>query len=152
GGFFLPARRSALTRRDAIEYNRHRDCGSHEGVRMGRSARLSFVLALAWLCLTSAAQAGPLLSTGPYDMTLPSGGMYEVSAEVSLGGAGYVYSYSVTNLTQAQRYFELGIAESPDLIGLYSEKNPLVPGGQLLRDKTPFFSNVPDPHNYVFTH
>lgn len=118
---------------------------------MGRSVFRSAVLVS--LFFTSTALAGPLLSTGTYTVDLPNGGTYEVSSEVSHGSGGYTYSYSVKNLTGRQRYFEFGVAESLDVLGLHTETNPQVVAGPgvLLRDKTPFFSYVATPHNYVFT-
>src|SRR5213075_3248923 len=97
--------------------------------------------------------AGPILSTGPYTITLPTGDKFEVAGNVTTGGDGYVYTYTVTNLNEGLHTFELGIAESPSLYGKYSESNPQVTAnlGQLLRDKGPEISYGPGVHNYVFS-
>jgi hypothetical protein len=129
---------------------------------MARSARVAGVALVAgvWLMTSSAAWAGPIVSTGPYTVTMPSGASYEVSGEVNHNGVGaYVYSYTVKLVNDvAARTFELGLAEHWYLWGKYTETNPQVsPGpGELERDLIPHTNYYWGPafgiHNYVFTH
>ena len=108
------------------------------------------------LLFAGVAPAGPLVQTGPYDVTFGDGSKYRISGKVETGGVGFVYTYSVRllNTDIAPRLFELGIAESPTIAGLHSESSPTVlPGpGTLLHDLQPHASTPgPSLHNYVWT-
>ncbi len=125
---------------------------------MSLSARAASRLAAICgvLMLAGVAPAGPLVQTGPYDVTLGDGSKYRISGKVETGGVGFVYTYSVRllNTDIAPRLFELGIAESPTLAGLHSESSATVlPGpGTLLHDLQPHASTPgPTLHNYVWT-
>jgi hypothetical protein len=125
---------------------------------MSLSARAASRLAaiVGVLLFAGVAPAGPLVQTGPYDLTLGDGSKYRISGKVETGGVGFVYTYSVRllNTDIAPRLFELGIAESPTIAGLHSESSPTVlPGpGTLLHDLQPHASTPgPNLHNYVWT-
>src|SRR5262245_58031569 len=109
---------------------------------MGRTVRASGSVAIALLGLfTSGAWAGPLLSTGTYDVTLPGGGHYLVSGTVEQQSGGFLYTYTVTNLdTSGERAFELGLKADPSVQDNYTDTNAQVsPGtGTLFHDVSPF--------------
>src|SRR5262249_9581163 len=111
----------ALTRRAASGYNSRRS-GAHapdnrrrlgrprpmslhfppcltrqEGVAMSLSARAASRLAAICgvLMFAGVAPAGPLVQTGPYDVTFGDGSKYRISGKVETGGVGFVYTYSV---------------------------------------------------------
>ena len=85
-------------------------------------SRLSFATrnlfaACAAVLLAGVAQAGPVIfETGPYDIHATKSVTYRVSGKVELGGVGYIYTYSVENISAENapvRMFELGIANAP---------------------------------------
>src|SRR5689334_9077637 len=100
---------------------------------MGRLVHMSRALALSWLMLAAAgAWAGPglVLSTGPYNVTLPGGGgSYMISSEVFFNGPGYTYEYDVTSLNSTTHTFELGLASQQYFWGNYTETNAQVNAG-----------------------
>src|SRR5262249_36319294 len=110
---------------------------------MGRMVQMSKALALAWMGLAAAgAWAGPglVLSTGPYNVTLPSGaGNYLISSDVYFNGPSYTYSYNVTSLNSTTHTFELGLASEQYFWGNYTETNAQVNAGPglLLHDQSP---------------
>lgn len=123
---------------------------------MGRTARANGLVAVALLGLTAAgAWAGPIVSSGPYNVTLPGGGHYIISGTAQKSTGGYLYTYSVTSLNDTTRTFELGLASHPHQYGNYTETNvQLNPGpGILLHDQVPHTTLQPwlGRHNYVFT-
>jgi hypothetical protein len=120
---------------------------------------MSKMIALAWLGLaTAGAWAGPglVLSTGPYNVTLPYGaGSYMISSDVYFNAPGYTYTYKVESLNSTTHTFELGLASDPYFWGNYTETNPQVTAGPgvLLHDQLPHTTIMPwlGRHNYVFT-
>jgi hypothetical protein len=77
---------------------------------------------------------------------------------VEQGGLGYIYTYTVENVSDAAapvRMFELGIAEDFAHAGLHDEGNPVLsPGpGKLLRDRKLHVGTDRNGkfHNYVWT-
>jgi hypothetical protein len=123
---------------------------------MGRTARASGLVAVALLGLTaSGAFAGPIVSTGPFNVTMPDGSHFLISGTAQKSLGGYLYSYSVTNLNDSVRTFELGLASHPSRYGNYTETDvQLTPGpGILLHDLSPHttLQSWLGRHNYVFT-
>jgi hypothetical protein len=127
-------------------------------------SRLSFATrnlfaACAAVLLAGIAQAGPVIfETGPYDINATKSVTYRVSGKVELGGVGYIYTYSVENISAENapvRMFELGIAEDFTHVGLHDEINPLVVSGpgKMLRDRKLHVGTDKNGkhHNYVWT-
>src|SRR5205814_1929024 len=128
-----------------------------KGVTMSRAARMGKVLAavLVWMTMTAGAWAGPILSTGPYTISLPLGDQYQVSGEVFHISNSYLYQYTVHSLNKYDSKFELGLAANEYFWGNYTESNvKVIPGtGVLLHDQLPHTTIKPyfGRHNYVFT-
>jgi hypothetical protein len=106
------------------------------------------------MTVAAGAWAGPILTTGPYNVSLPGGGHYTISAEVDkLNNGLYHYAYTIQNLnTDSSRTFELGLAANPYLWGHFTDSNGQVsPGaGVLIHDVTPATMSSPW-LAYVFT-
>jgi hypothetical protein len=114
-----------------------------------------FAAVLVWLGLAAGASAGPILSTGPYSITMPLGDHYLVFGDVFHVPNTYRYQYTVQSLNTYDSKFELGLASNEYFWGNYTESNVQVsPGpGLLLHDLTPHTTIKPylGRHNYVFT-
>src|SRR4051794_30262848 len=98
----------------------------NHAVRMGRR----IAAAIALLCLMApAAMAGPIVSVGPYDVTLQHGDHYQVSGAVYFDSNSYHYEYTVQNLNTHKRNFELALASNQFFWGNYTETNGQVSPG-----------------------